>query len=65
MLNLNDLNPDKPALHFVLIGPRQAVQDNRLILRQLGYADLHEWSPSQAIASHPGWVISVLIRAIT
>ncbi|MBD2100846.1 hypothetical protein [Leptolyngbya sp. FACHB-261] len=64
MINLTDLNLKKPALRFVLIGPRQAVQDNRLILRQLGYAELHEWSPPQAIANHPDQVISILIRAI-
>ncbi|MBV6623223.1 MAG: hypothetical protein KI793_09865 [Rivularia sp. (in: Bacteria)] len=56
-------HPEPEKIKHILIGSKEAVIATIEALNQLGYANIHDWTPLLP-TSNPGEVTSVLVRSI-
>ena len=56
-------HPEPEKIKHILIGSKEAVIATIEALHQIGYANIHDWTPLLP-TSNPGEVTSVLIRSI-
>ncbi|WP_245912085.1 hypothetical protein [Brunnivagina elsteri] len=57
--------PERETIKHTLIGSSRAVMGTIHVLHQLGYAQVGDWSPLVSSPTHPGEVMSILVRNIT